>query len=269
MRDNNLDASSLSGRQPLLARAHCSALGLLLASCWGGGEDPKLSPEPAGIEQPGARAGVPGVGNEAHAADAFVLVVVSDLDSTWGRAFKALGKAYTPLRSSLSAGMTACDPLTRGDSCIATTPDIDLSFQRRLREKLGEASKAPQAYAMAHQAGHHLQRLLGIDAKVRDALVEHPIARHSVQIQLELQADCFAGLWLRASGRRELLAPEDVERALRQASELGKERRLAQRQGNEPEGESFTYAIPRQRGYWFYQGYTRGSFDACDTFAVD
>jgi uncharacterized protein len=220
----------------------------------------RLSPEPEG----GTRALLP-ASAEAKPADDFVQLVVKDLDDVWGRNFTSRGKTYSPVAPSLLAGKECS-----GDSeppCEAS--QIDLEFQRGLQERFGDASKAPQAYAIAHQMGHHVQRIMGIHTKVAELLAARPIAAYMVETQVELQADCFAGVWLRSTRDRELLPPMEVERALRQASELGKELFVKKKAGEKLAGESFTYAIARRRGYWFLQGFSSGRIEDCDPFSVE
>lgn len=219
----------------------------------------RLSPEPEG----GARAPQP-ASAQAESSDDFVQLVVKDLDAVWARNFANRGKTYSPAGPALLTAK-ACSE-TSEPPCQRAP--IDLEFQRSLQERFGEASKAPQAYAIAHQIGHHVQRVMGIDTKVAALLAARPIAAYMVETQVELQADCFAGVWLRSTRDRELLPPMEVERALRQASELGKDLRVHQKAGNRG-GESFTYAIPRRRGYWFYHGFESGRIEDCDTFAVE
>lgn len=219
----------------------------------------RLSPEPQG----GARAPLT-ASAKPGSADDFVLLVVKDLDAVWTRNFTNRGKTYSPVGPSLLTDK-ACSE-TSEPPCQGA--QIDLQFQRSLQERFGEASKAPQAYAIAHQIGHHVQRIMGIHTKVAELLAARPIASYMVETQVELQADCFAGVWLRSTHDRELLPPMEVERALRQSSELGKELRVSQKEGKLG-GESFTYAIPRRRGHWFYQGFASGRIEDCDPFAVE
>jgi len=95
------------------------------------------------------------------------------------------------------------------------------------------------------------------------------VASHSVELALELQADCFAGIWARVTKSKDLLTREQVEPALRQISEVGTERQLAKERERKPVLETFTYAIPRRRTYWFAKGFTSAKLEDCDTFASD
>lgn len=219
----------------------------------------RLSPEPQG----GARTPLP-ASTKQEEADDFVQLVVKDLDAVWSRNFASRGKTYSPVAPSLLSEKQC----GAGPEPTCQSAPIDLQFQRSLQERFGDASKAPQAYAIAHQVGHHLQRTMGIDTKVAELLAARPIAAYMVETQVELQADCFAGVWLRSTRDRALLPPMEVERALRQASELGKDLRVSHEAGDRG-GDTFTYAIPRRRGYWFYQGFASGRIEDCDPFAVE
>jgi hypothetical protein len=240
-----------------LCRIGAATTCLLIAGCADKGYD-RLSPEPTGS----ARA-VPAAASE-DPIEAFVQLVVGDLDAVWGRNFERRGKKYAPLAPALRAER-AC---AQSADAACDAAQIDLDFQRSLQTRFGASSKAPQAYAIAHQVGHHVQRVMGIDTKVRELLAARPIAAYMVETQVELQADCLAGVWLRSTQHRELLPPLEVERAVRQASELGKELRVARKAGKLA-GESFTYAIPRRRDYWFYQGFENGRIEDCDPFSVE
>ena len=119
----------------------------------------------------------------------------------------------------------------------------------------------------AHEMGHHVQRVLGLDKKLEALLAEKPVASHWAETQIELQADCFAGVWSRRTEQRHLVEPTQIESSIRHTSELGTARRLERPSDAESPGENFTYAIPRRRIYWFAQGYAHGEIDDCDTFA--
>jgi uncharacterized protein len=202
----------------------------------------------------------------------FVMSVAKDVDALWARDFRRRKKPYT------SAEPVLLDPPTKSDcgpgvglgrsECFGTNKAfIDLSFQRALEERYGEDAAGAQAYVIAHEYGHHVQRVLGLDQKVDSLLVDKKVASHWVEVQLELQADCLAGVWTRRTSQKELTEPTQIEASIRRGSELGTERRIQETGDAENLGESFTYAIPRRRIYWFAQGYAHGEIDDCDTFA--
>jgi uncharacterized protein len=203
---------------------------------------------------------------------AFVSSLVADADAMWTRDFRRRGKPYAAAEPVLleTPEETDCGPglaLGRSDCAGTRQVFIDLSFQRRLEQRFQEDAAAAKAYAIAHEMGHHVQRVLGLDEKLQALLEAKPVASHWAEVQIELQADCLAGVWSRRSKQPYLVEPAAIEEAIRRTSELGTEHRLHQRGADAALGESFTYAIPRRRIYWFAQGYEHGEVDDCDTFA--
>jgi predicted metalloprotease len=209
---------------------------------------------------------------EAAELEAFVAAVVRDADALWARDFRGRTTHYVSAEPVLLDVPTnaECGPglaLGRADCFGTQRTFIDLSFLHALDARFGDEADGAKAYAIAHEMGHHVQRVLGMDKKLEALLAEKPVASHWAEVQIELQADCLAGVWGRRSEQRYLLDPTQIESSIRHTSELGTERRLGQRSDAESPGESFTYAIPRRRIYWFAQGYARGDIDDCDTFA--
>jgi uncharacterized protein len=143
---------------------------------------------------------------------------------------------------------------------------IDLGFYRELSSRFGAPGAFAQAYVIAHELGHHLQHLLGIEPKVRAAQARRPEQRNALSVRMELQADCFAGLWGRSAGQRNLLDPGDVEAGLRAAAAVGDDR-IQRAAGRRVSPESFTHGSAEQRARWFRKGLGSERLDACDTFA--
>jgi predicted metalloprotease len=146
---------------------------------------------------------------------------------------------------------------------------IDLSFYRDLRSQLGAPGDFAQAYVVAHEVGHHVQNLLGISDQVRS---RQDSARgreaNELSVRLELQADCFAGVWANRGPRTwGILEPGDIEEALGAASAVGDDRLQAATQG-EVVPESFTHGSSEQRMRWFQRGMSSGDPDQCDTFTT-
>lgn len=214
----------------------------------------------------------PASAEEAAALAAFVASVVSDLESMWTRALARRATHYAPTELVLVEvpAVADCGPglaLERPECLGSRRSYIDLSFLRGLDARFGEGAHGAKIYVIAHELGHHVQRVLGLDRKLAAQLAVKPVARHWTEIQMELQADCFAGVWMRRAEPSHQVEPTQIELSIRHASELGAERRLQERGPDESLGDGFTYAIPRRRLYWFAQGYAEGELDDCDTFA--
>jgi predicted metalloprotease len=141
---------------------------------------------------------------------------------------------------------------------------LDLGFFDDLARRLGARGDFAQAYVVAHEIGHHVQNLLGITSRrhVPRADLEGP---EGVSVRVELQADCFAGVWAHATQSRELLEAGDVDEALRAAAAVGDDRLQRQATGT-VSPDSFTHGTSEQRSRWFRRGLDAGSMDACDTF---
>jgi len=145
---------------------------------------------------------------------------------------------------------------------------IDLGFYRELATRFGAPGEFAQAYVIAHEVGHHLQNVLGIEPKVRDAQRRNPAARNALSVKMELQADCLAGVWARSAQARRLLDPGDLEAGLRAAAAVGDDR-LQKAATGRVSPESFTHGSSAQRSHWFRQGFDTGRLEACDTFAAE
>ncbi len=202
----------------------------------------------------------------------FVAVVLADLEDTWGRVFSAAGRQYEApvLVLFTDAVQSAC-----GSASSATGPFycpgdrkvyLDLSFFRELDERFGAPGDFAQAYVVAHEVGHHVQNLLGINAKVsRAQRGASEREGNALSVRLELQADCFAGVWGNHAQSRQLLDAGDVDEGLRAAAAIGDDR-LQRQAGGRVAPESFTHGTSAERAEWLRRGLTTGSIDACDTF---
>ena len=125
-----------------------------------------------------------------------------------------------------------------------------------------------QAYVIAHEVGHHVQTLLGVTERAQRAQQRDPAARNAVSVRVELQADCFAGVWGHSAAQRTLLDPGDVEEGLRAAAAVGDDH-IQKMAGRRVSPESFTHGSAAERARWFRRGLDTGSLRACDTFAID
>lgn len=144
---------------------------------------------------------------------------------------------------------------------------IDLSFYQDLRRRFGAPGDFAQAYVIAHELGHHLQTLDGTSAQVHRAPRERQEGASGLSVRLELQADCYAGVWAHGAERRGLLEVGDLEEALRAAAAIGDDR-IQQQAGGAVTPESWTHGSSAQRERWFRAGYEGGRVQACDTFAA-
>ena len=244
--------------------------------------DRQVAPSPAGYQPPmGGNAGLGGPQFQAPTAAAedemkqFVSVVLADTEDTWNAVFKEAGKRYADPKLVLFSGMTrsACG-LGEGAMGPFYCPGdqnvyIDLAFYDELRNDFGAPGDFAQAYVIAHEVGHHVQNLLGISDQV-EALRARVGKREGNQlsVRLELQADCFAGIWAnRAHSARQILEQGDVEEGLNAASAIGDDRLQRQTRGYVTP-DSFTHGSSQQRVRWFKRGLAEGRLAACDTFSA-
>jgi predicted metalloprotease len=142
---------------------------------------------------------------------------------------------------------------------------IDLGFYDELRRRFGAPGDFAQAYVLAHEIGHHVQNVLGIERRVRQLQQARPGEANALSVRMELQADCFAGIWGHSTDRRDILEQGDVEEGLNAASAIGDDRLQKQATGR-VSPESFTHGSSAQRVQWFRRGLESGRVEACDTF---
>jgi predicted metalloprotease len=204
---------------------------------------------------------------------AFVSTVLADTEDVWKQVFQARGATYREPRLVLFRGATstACG---RGQAAMGPfycpadeKVYIDLSFYDLLRTKLGAPGDFAQAYVIAHEVGHHVQKLLGISDKVDAARRNASEARaNALSVRLELQADCFAGIWAnKAQATRQIIEAGDIDEALNAAAQIGDDTLQRKAQGTVVP-ESFTHGTSAQRVHWFRQGYESGQVEQCNTF---
>jgi uncharacterized protein len=142
---------------------------------------------------------------------------------------------------------------------------IDLAFFDELKRRFGAPGEFAQAYVLAHELGHHVQKILGIEQKVSQLQRSDPRQQNPLSVRLELQADCFAGIWAHSTEQRGLLDPGDIQSALGAAAAVGDDR-LQKMSTGHVSPESFTHGSSDQRMTWFRKGFDSGSVAACDTF---
>ena len=142
---------------------------------------------------------------------------------------------------------------------------IDLSFYDELHARFGASGDFAQAYVIAHEIGHHIQNVLGIDNQMRRAQQQRPDLANQLSVRLELQADCLAGVWGHSTAQRNLLEQGDIEEGLDAAAAIGDDR-LQSRSGRGVQPDKFTHGSSAQRVEWFRRGLETGRIAACDTF---
>lgn len=203
----------------------------------------------------------------------FVSTVLADTEDTWTAIFSQQGANYVKPRlvlfsgstpTACGAGQSAMGPFyCPGDQRIY----IDLSFYRLMQQRFNVSGEFAQAYVIAHEVGHHVQNLMGISDKVHAARRNMSEAQgNAISVRLELQADCFAGVWAyHANQARNILEAGDVETALNAASAIGDDALQRQSQGHVVP-DSFTHGTSAQRVRWFTRGIQSGQVTACNTF---
>lgn len=142
---------------------------------------------------------------------------------------------------------------------------IDLGFFDELQQRFGAPGEFAQAYVLAHEIGHHVQKILGIDRQVRQLLRSHPEQANALSVRLELQADCLAGVWGHSTAQRNILEQGDVAAGLGAAAAVGDDR-LERMSSGHVSPESFTHGTSAQRVEWFKRGLSEGTVTACNTF---
>jgi len=205
----------------------------------------------------------------------FVSVVLADTEETWGEIFRAGGRPYEAPTLVLftDAVDSACGMAGAATGPFYCPPDrklyLDLSFFGDLDRRFGAPGDFAQAYVVAHEVGHHVQNLLGIEGKVREARARADEREaNRLSVLLELQADCFAGVWGNHAQRaRSLLEPGDLEEALRAATAIGDDRIQRQTRGRVVP-DSFTHGTSEQRVRWFRRGFESGEISRCDSFSA-
>ncbi|HEU4851651.1 MAG TPA: neutral zinc metallopeptidase [Telluria sp.] len=206
---------------------------------------------------------------------AFVSTVLADTEDTWTKLFSEQGSAYQQPRLVLFSGRT---PTACGTGQSASGPFycpadqkvyIDLDFYRVMQERFKINGDFAQAYVIAHEVGHHVQHLTGIASKVDNARRSMSGTQgNALQVRMELQADCFAGVWAHnADKARSILEQGDVDEALAAAAAIGDDALQRQQQGHVVP-DSFTHGTSEQRSRWFKRGIESGQVDQCDTFGA-
>jgi predicted metalloprotease len=205
----------------------------------------------------------------------FVSVVLADTEDVWKRIFAAGGQQYREPILVLFRGatQTACGVGQSAMGPFYCPADqkvyIDLGFYETMKTRLGAPGDFAQAYVIAHEVGHHVQNLLGISSQVRSAQARMSQAEaNALSVRVELQADCFAGVWANHAHRaRQVLEQGDIEEAMNAAAQIGDDALQKRAQGHVVP-DSFTHGTSQQRVTWFRRGLDAGDFRQCDTFSA-
>jgi predicted metalloprotease len=201
----------------------------------------------------------------------FISFVLDDTQKTWAGILQARGIPYRHaklvlFRDATSSGCGAAQSATGPFYCPADEKVyIDLGFYDELQRRFGAPGQFAQAYVLAHELGHHVQNLLGIERKVRNLQGQNPGAGNALSVSMELQADCFAGVWAKSTQQRNLLEAGDVESALGAAAAVGDDR-LQRMSRGQVSPDSFTHGSSAQRTEWFQRGMSGGTIEGCNTF---
>ena len=204
----------------------------------------------------------------------FVSVVLAETETVWNAQFQAMGRAYEEPKLVLftDAVQSACGYAQAAMGPFYCPPDakvyIDLSFYQELKTRHGAGGDFAEAYVIAHEVGHHVQNLIGIADEVRrqSARADEREA-NALSVRMELQADCFAGLWANHAHRdRQILEAGDIEEALNAASAIGDDK-LQRESTGRVVPDAFTHGSSEQRVRWFSKGLKSGDIRQCDTFA--
>jgi predicted metalloprotease len=208
-----------------------------------------------------------------HKEMQFVSFVLDDVQSTWDKLLPDQTQAQyhharlSPFRDEVRSGCGFASAASGPFYC----PDdehvyIDLSFYDELRSRFGAPGDFAQAYVIAHEVGHHVQHILGTSDKVREAMQSGSSRSKELSVRLELQADCYAGVWAHSTQQRGILEEGDVDEAMNAAASVGDDRiqRMAGRRVNP---ESWTHGSAEERSSWFRRGFESGRVSSCDTFS--
>jgi len=226
----------------------------------------------AEVDQGGYSEPAPGAEPATDPQTRFMRVVLKDTEDTWTSLFRSNGMTYEPPVLVLFSGATntACGLGQSAMGPFYCPSDrkvyLDTSFFEDLHSRFGAAGDFAQAYVIAHEIGHHVQNLLGLSERVQRARQQASEGEgNQLSVRLELQADCYAGVYGHYAAQHDLLEPGDAEEGLRAAASIGDDRLQRQAQGRVAP-ESFTHGSSEQRVEWLRRGLENGQMDRCNTF---
>lgn len=202
----------------------------------------------------------------------FVSFVLDDTQKTWTQVLpEQTGKPYRHaklvlFRNYTQSGCGGAESATGPFYCPEDEKVyIDLGFYDELKQRFGAPGQFAQAYVLAHEIGHHVQKIVGIESRVRQMEQGNRQMQNTLSVKMELQADCLAGVWAHSTQQRGLLEQGDVQSALGAASAVGDDR-LQKMSTGHVTPDSFTHGSSEQRMHWFQQGFDSGTVAACNTF---
>lgn len=210
---------------------------------------------------------------EEEALVDFVSFALDDAQAVWAQKLAARGDAYRDAKLVLftDAVDSGCGYARSAMGPFYCPADekvyIDLGFYRALKQRFGAPGDFAQVYVLAHEIGHHVQTVLGYSQRMRAQQQKQPAKKNELSVRLELQADCFAGIWAHDTAQRKLLEAGDIAEALRAAEAIGDDR-LQKDAGARINPETWTHGSSAQRQKWFSVGFETGKVEACDTFAA-
>jgi uncharacterized protein len=201
----------------------------------------------------------------------FVSFVLNDVQKTWTQVLPQYGARYQHAKMVLFRNVvdSACGTAESATGPFYCPGDakvyLDLGFFRELKDRFGAAGDFANAYVIAHELGHHVQNLLGIETKVSQLRRQEPSEGNRLSVKTELQADCFAGIWGHSTEQRQIIDQSDVEAGLRAAAAIGDDR-LQKMATGRVMPEKFTHGSSAQRVEWFKRGLDTGDVKSCNTF---
>jgi predicted metalloprotease len=200
----------------------------------------------------------------------FISFILDDVQNTWAKILPNYGSRFSPARLVLFRNSTdsGCGGAQSAMGPFYCPMDqrvyLDLGFFDELKQRFGASGDFAQAYVLAHELGHHVQHLLGTDARVRQLQESNPGQANELSVRLELQADCYAGVWAHSTEQRQLLQQGDVDEALNAASAVGDDR-IQQQERGRVNVDSFTHGSAAQRSASFKRGFESGDPRNCNT----
>lgn len=270
--DDHRESDNVEDRRGMGAKGGIGIGTIVIALiAWYFGFDPQTVIDVAQVASPPQAQAPQEATRDEHSI--FVSRVLASTEDAWDGIFREAGTGYRAPRLVLFTGST---PSACGTGQAAMGPFycpgdekvyIDLGFYDELRQRFGAPGDFAQAYVLAHEIGHHVQNVLGIERQVRQAQQRRPEQQNELSVRMELQADCFAGVWGKDAAARGMLEGGDLEEGLGAAAAVGDDR-LQQMATGHVSPEGFTHGTSEQRMRWFRTGFESGDLARCDTFGA-